>query len=161
MIHHSAGSGMGIDTLSEQRAAMRAIERLHVDTNGWAAIGYLAVLFQPYGRLRRARVFVGRHDSQRAESIGPYLPAAQEGHNTGTIAVCVVGNLNNEGVKRATRRRLTRIAVSCRRRFGVTHLAGHREYGGTECPGDHLFRELDRIAEDSGLRRGARPNEWG
>lgn len=154
VIHHSAGAGQAIDTLSEQRAAMRAIQRFHMDTNGWQDIGYLGVVFQPYGRLSRARAFVGRGWDQDTHSIVRALPAAQTGANSGTIPICVVGNFEHEQLRRATRGRLVEIAKHVKREHGVTHLCGHRDFGGTACPGDNLYRWLPYIAGHAGLKLG-------
>jgi hypothetical protein len=161
VIHHSAAFGLPIDRKAEQRATMRAWQVFHMDVNGWTDIGYLAGVFQPNGRLRRSRAYVGRHDNQGAKFIGNFNPAAQLNHNAGTIAVVVAGNFESERLRRGTRSKLVRIARECKRRFGVTHLAGHRDFArkfndttATACPGDNLYAALDGIAREVGLRRG-------
>lgn len=132
---------MAIDTFAEQCAVVRAIERQHRG-QGWDAIGYNFVIFQPYGRLRRARVFEGRGWDR--------LPAAQKGRNTGTLAVCVVGNLNNERPRLSTLWRLVGIGRRAYKR-GVRHLRGHRDFGGTQCPGDNLYPKLGWIRKRTNL----------
>lgn len=161
VIHHSAAFGRSMDTKAEQRATMRAWQAFHMDVNGFADIGYLAGVFQPAGRLRHSRAYVGRHDNQQARFIGNFTPAAQLNHNSGTIAVVVAGNFEVENLRRRTRSKLVRIARRCKRRFGVTHLAGHRDFArtfddttATACPGDNLYAALDGIARQVGLRRG-------
>lgn len=161
VIHHSAAFGLRIDRKAEQRATMRAWQAFHMDVNGFADIGYLAGVFQPAGRLRHSRAYVGRHDNQQARFIGNFTPAAQLNHNSGTIAVVVAGNFEVENLRRRTRSKLVRIARRCKRRFGVTHLAGHRDFArtfddttATACPGDNLYAALDGIARQVGLRRG-------
>src|SRR5690349_1161673 len=81
-IHHSAGFGKSIDTVAEQKSAMRQMQDFHQNGRGWADIAYHFVVFQPYGLLKRARVYQGRPLD--------VVPAAQEGHNTGTCAICIV-----------------------------------------------------------------------
>lgn len=155
VVHHSAAFGRSIDTVKEQKAAMRLFQNYHMDNNGWDDIGYLGVVFQPNGRLRRSRAYVGRHNDQSATFIGRYLPAAQASANSGTIPICVAGNFEVEGVKEDTIRKLVTLAKKCREEFGTTHLAGHgTDFGGTACPGDHLEAKLDEIAKRSGLKRG-------
>lgn len=140
-IHHSAGLGAAIDTLSEQKAAIRQIQRYHQDTHGWDDIGYSYVVFQPQGRMTRARAFEARGFEQ--------VPAAQEGHNAGNGAICIVGNFDVEGVKRNTRYCVEQVA----RRFPGMYLSGHRDVNQTSCPGDHLYADLDRIAKAAGKKR--------
>lgn len=142
-VHHSVGQGAAIDTLAEQAACMRQIEREHL-AQGWAGIGYSFVVFQPHGKLRRARLFLGRGWSN--------LPAAQLNHNTGTIAVCVVGDFRYETVKNATISLLRAVAKEGHA-HGIKTLGGHRDVTATVCPGDHLYAQLDRIVKGSGLVR--------
>jgi hypothetical protein len=150
-IHHSAGTFGGpaqsIDTGAEQEAVMRALDRFHTVDRGWAGIAYSYVVFQPYGRLRRARVFEGRGAG--------FIPAAQLGHNTGTIAVCVVDGGRGDELRPATRRALTRLARQLKREHGITRLGGHRDAPGqsTECPGPYIYPALSRIARVAGLER--------
>ena len=131
-VHYSAGQGRSIDTRAEQVATMQAIQRMHQVDNGWSDIGYHFVVFQPYGRLKRASVFQGR--SLRN------APAAQENYNTGNVAVCVIA-APGEKVKRSTVRRIKSIY----KRLPATSVKGHRDVGATACPGDHLYAVLPQI----------------
>lgn len=139
-VHHSAFAGMATDTYREQVAVMKAIEHHHVKGNGWDAIGYNFVVFQPFKRRlwHRARIFEGR-------GLG-HLPAAQQGHNAGNIAVCVIGNFQSEGVRAGTVDKL----VSLIRRLPVTKVRGHRDVNQTSCPGLHLFGKLGEIRRRTG-----------
>lgn len=143
VIHHSAGRALLIDTKREQIAAMQAIQRQHMDVNGWSDIGYAFVLFQPYGLLRRARLFEGR-------SVNA-VPAAQLGANTGTIPICIVGDFRFEELKRVSRRRLVHAIKSLHAHHKVYKIRGHRDYGGTECPGDRLYKWLPTLRSETGL----------
>jgi len=132
VIHHSDGRGSPYTTKAEQRAAMRSIQNYHMDHNGWNDIGYAFVVFQPEGSiLHRARVYDGRNPHA--------VPAAQLGHNQGTIPVCVVGNFQVENVKRATKDRLITVVQHLKKEFGITEIRGHRDFNSTDCPGDHLY----------------------
>jgi len=142
VIHHSAGSGLGIDTVSEQCAALRSIQNFHMDTQGWNDIGYNLICFQPRGRLKRARLYWGR--PARA------IPAAQAGHNTGTIALCVVAD--DEPISYLTKRRIIKAAKALKKNHGIRYLRGHRDYNATSCPGDHLYRLIPEIRRATGLR---------
>lgn len=139
-IHHSAGQGLNIDTYAEQVNTMRAIEHHHVRVNGWDAIGYNFVVFQPFKRRlwHRARVFEGR-------GLG-HIPAAQVGHNSGNIAVCVIGNFETEGVRDGTINKL----VSLVKRLPGQRVKGHRDVGQTSCPGQNLYHRLKEIRRRAG-----------
>jgi hypothetical protein len=150
-IHHSAGTFGGpaqsIDTAAEQAATMRAIQKFHMDERGWSDIAYHYVVFQPYGTLKLARIFEGRPVSA--------VPAAQLGHNSGTVAVCVVDGGKGDRLKLSTKFQLIRLARSIAASKGVTGLGGHRDAPGqsTECPGRYIYPALDEIARRAGLRR--------
>lgn len=138
-VHHSAGRGAAIDTFSEQCAAMRQIEAYHL-SQGWDGIGYNYIIFQPYSRRRwhRARVFEGR-------GLG-HIPAAQAGHNSRNIAICIVGNFEHEDVRAGTVRKL----VSLLRRLPGGRVRGHRDVVQTSCPGDNLYHRLREIRRKAG-----------
>jgi len=139
-IHHSAGRGMGIDSFAEQVAVMRSIEHHHVVGNGWDAIGYNFVVFQPFKRRlwHRSRVFEGR-------GLG-HIPAAQAGHNSRNIAVCVIGHFDQEGVRKGTIDKI----VSLVRRLPGSKVRGHRDVNQTSCPGDNLYHRLQEIRRRTG-----------
>lgn len=130
-IHHSDGFGGNIQTRAQQRATMRAIQDFHMDHNGWSDIAYNYVVFQPQGRFRRARVYEARPTWA--------VPAAQLNHNSGTLAVCVVGNFDQEKVKRGTVERLKSVVRHVAHRFPIHSVRGHRDVVSTDCPGDRLY----------------------
>jgi hypothetical protein len=137
-IHHSASPG-GQKSFDAQAEHMREIERQHM-AQGWDGIGYNYVVFQPFHRKlwHGARVFEGR-------GLG-HIPAAQKGANSGTVAICVVGNFNGEEVKAGTLRRL----VSLIKRMPGDRLRGHRDVNQTACPGNHLYAELPALRRRTG-----------
>lgn len=131
-LHYSDGQGLGIDSLKEQIFTMKSLQNFHMDTRGWSDIAYDIVVFQPYGRLRRARAFEGR--------VLKYVPAAQLNHNTGTIPVCVVMR-EGEPLKPATKRLLKAIYKA----LSVNTVRGHFEVVETSCPGTALKAFLPEL----------------
>lgn len=132
VVHHSAFNGERIDTLAEQKATMRSMYDFHTGPQrGWDDIGYSFVIFQPTRPGAAGRIFEGRGLKR--------LPAAQGGANTGTVAVCVVQM--SEGIKDGTVTRLKSLYV----RTTCANVKGHRDFGGTDCPGDGLYKVLSRI----------------
>lgn len=140
-LHYSDDVAVGgIDTLAEQAAKARAIQDFHLHGRGWSDIAYHYLVFQPYGRLRRARVFAGRGDR--------FVPAAQAGHNTGTLAICVVAG-PGVPLKRNTRYVIEQLL---RRYPSVKTVGGHRDVVATDCPGESITNALPRIAGAAGKR---------
>lgn len=143
-IHHTDSGDAGIvDTLAEQMDRVRGIQNYHQHGKGWSDIAYHAIVFQPQGNLRLSRVFFGRPPDQ--------VPAAQLNHNTGTLAIAVYGNFQEDTLHRNTRyaieQTIRRLAPKART------LGGHRDVVSTSCPGIHLYKALDQIAAASGLDR--------
>lgn len=138
VIHHTVSAAPATyDTRAKRRAHMRALERMHVVGNGWDAIGYNAVMFPGIRGGLGPEIYVGRGLRR--------LPAAQAGANSGTVAIAVVGDFRRDQLGKAGRRRLVKFANRCRRQLGVTRLRAHRDFGGTTCPGDNLYRVLPEL----------------
>lgn len=132
-VHHSASPGKGIDNFVEQCQTMRDMQAFHMGPErGWADIAYHYVVFQPYGRLRRARIFEGRGLAT--------VPAAQLNHNTNTQAVCVVSR-TGEPIKRSTKRALKWLY----KRSPASSALGHFQVTLTECPGPELKAFLPEL----------------
>jgi hypothetical protein len=142
-IHHSdEPNAERLVTLAKQSEHMRAIQNFHMGPErGWSDIGYHYVVFQPYGKLNRARIFEGR-------KVG-FVPAAQLGHNTGTLAICVVGNLEHDTLKQATRDAIEQLLKI----FPSVHtLGGHRDVTPTSCPGKHGYAAVPELAHAAGIK---------
>lgn len=130
-----------VDTFREQSIAMQAMQAFHMGPRGWSDLGYHFVVFQPYGKLERARVFAGR--SVLA------VPAAQDGHNPRTLAIAVYGDGNRDAMDRSTRYMIEQLIA---RYPTIKTVGGHRDVTATECPGDKFYASLPRIAKASGTR---------
>lgn len=142
-LHHSDDANAArFDTLEEQKAKMRQIQEFHMGGRGWSDIAYHYVIFQP-GKADVARIFAGRRLSA--------VPAAQEEHNTNTLAICVVGDFTpgHDTLDRNTR---YAIEVLLRRYPQLKTLGGHRQVVSTSCPGANIMRYLPRIADAVDLR---------
>jgi hypothetical protein len=156
-LHHGAeANASSINHLSEQYQMMRDIQALHMDRSdpkhGWSDIGYHFVVFQAYGDIPFARIFRGRD----VESV----PAAQQGHNTGTVAICVVGDFRSGHDQLKDN---TRFAIEVLLKWMQNHddpkwdlplrtLGGHRQVTQTECPGGNIMQAIPTIARAAGLR---------
>jgi hypothetical protein len=148
-LHHTTDQfAEGINSLAEQKAAMKATQDFHMLVRGWSDISYAFVIFQPFGGLENARVFQGRETK--------YVPAAQLGHNMGTVPICVYGNFErDDGVKPETITAVVQTIRWVERNHGgsLNKVGGHRDVVATSCPGNTLYAALPEIARRTGLER--------
>lgn len=130
-----------VRSLKAQKRAMREIQYYHQVNNGWSDIGYHFVIFQPYGNIKYARVFEARPVK--------YVPAAQAGHNTGTLAIQVYAGPGDK-LKKSTEWAIIQLL---REGFAhkVTRLGGHRDVVATSCPGDIIYRRIPELAHRTKL----------
>lgn len=120
---------------------MQAIQDLHIDSRGWADIGYHFCIGQS------GTIFEGRWMSARGVHTELY--------NTGSLGVCLLGNFEEitptEPQLAATQALVNWLAL----RLQLTHLAGHRDFNAnTVCPGANLYPHLDLIAAVALLKHG-------
>lgn len=136
-LHHSVGSGYDRDGDGDAGDDyMRSMQRYHMDTKGWSDIAYNFVV-DPDG----LEVYTGRGAG--------YAPGAQKGHNTGTHAICVIGDFRKQAVSQGLINRLGELVA-----YGHTQgwwpaafNGGHRQAPGqsTTCPGDNLVNAIPAI----------------
>ena len=140
-IHYSdSPNASRLNSFQEQAAAVRAIQSFHINGRGWSDVAYHYIVAQPYLPLLRARVFRGRNTM--------YVPAAKEGHNTGTIAICVLAGPGDK-LKRNTRYAIEELL---RAHSTVKTVGGHRDATSTDCPGDEIYAAIPTIARAAGKR---------
>ncbi|GAA4082788.1 peptidoglycan recognition protein family protein [Actinomadura miaoliensis] len=102
----------------------RQIQDFHLDSNGWADIGY-NFLVDTRGRVYEGRgwLVVGAHAT---------------GHNTSGIGVCMIGRDGDatDAAKKAIR---WLYDEACRRKGAKLAKRGHRDVTATSCPGKQLY----------------------
>ena len=132
-IHHTVTPTN--DSLSPQ-ARLRQIQSFHINSRGWCDIGY------NYLVSRDGRVWRGRG----ATRIGAHVSNS----NTGNIGISFMGTHTTTAPTATqmcnTARLLRRLSMDF---SGVdlnrTDVKGHRQYGGTSCPGNALYSRIDKI----------------
>jgi hypothetical protein len=144
IVHHSAGA----NTSSDWPAVVLSIWNSHVNTNGWADIGY-NYLIDPQGRLYEGR---GGGDNVTGAHFC--------GTNGGTMGTCMLGTYTSTSVSDTARSMLTRILAwkACGSSINPTgsswhassarnlnHISGHRDGCATECPGNMTYAELPAL----------------
>jgi len=144
VVHHSAGS----NTSSDWPAVVLSIWNSHVNTNGWADIGY-NYLIDPQGRLYEGR---GGGDNVTGAHFC--------GTNSGTMGTCILGTYTNTAISDTSRKMLTRLLAwkACGSSINpagaswhtpsarnLNHISGHRDGCATECPGAMTYAELPAL----------------
>jgi hypothetical protein len=144
IVHHSAGS----NTSSDWAAVVLSIWNSHVNTNGWADIGY-NYLIDPKGV-----VYEGRGGGDNV--VGAHFC----GTNGGTMGTCLIGTYTNEAITDTARSRLVSLLAwkACASSIQVTgsslhpssgrtlqHISGHRDGCATECPGGNFYATLPAL----------------
>lgn len=172
-VHHTVGANNDM----HPKATMRAIYRYHTITRGWCDVGYNFVI-SPDGQIfegRYSRDFAPWeiHDSENRAGEAVQGAHVSE-YNSGSVGVSLMGNYSTTTTSIAMRNTLVnflaweadRHNLAPRRRHtyrnpatgltdkGLHVIAGHREAGQTECPGNSVWRNLDTIREDVKQRMG-------
>jgi hypothetical protein len=120
---------------------MRSIQDEHLDTRGWADIGY------HFGIDPQGRIYNGRDIHARGSSVA--------GGNTGMIGVVVMGDFELESPTDAQLAALQTLTNWLTQTYALTYLAAHSELnpGITVCPGRFMQPYLDVLANGAGLSR--------
>ena len=135
VIHHSAFYlGDGSSTLME-------VQRLHREDRAWADIAY------HFMADKDGIIYEGRDLSARG--------AHTQGHNTGSVGLCLLGDFRFEAPPSAQLQAVTALNRWLAWRLRLTHLAGHRQFNDwTVCPGIHVSSQLENLARLAGLQFG-------
>jgi hypothetical protein len=159
VVHHTAGTNTY--TPAQASAIVRGIEVYHVKGNGWNDIGY-NFLVDRFGT-----VYEGRGGGIEKNVIG----AHSEGFNTGTFGVALIGNYGRATPPKVQQDALVNVLAW---RLDVAHVdplstvvytsggnakfksgksvtlravAGHRDTGPSECPGNGAYVLLSGLAK--------------
>ena len=159
VVHHTVGANSYSE--AEAPSVVLAICRYHRNALGWDDIGYQA-LVDKYGN-----IYAGRDGGLGRPVVG----AQAQGVNDQTTGVSVMGTFTKRGSTKAAMRGLTRwlswkitkhgfttkgrarlvsrggptAKFSEGHRFSTKRIIGHRRTNLTECPGNGLNRELDKL----------------
>lgn len=172
-VHHTAGANFD----KKPYATMRAIYWYHTVRQGWCDVGYNFVM-SPDGRIfegRWARKYASfeHHDGESRD--GRIVTGAHvSGFNSGSIGISLMGNYSEVHLPPSARRSLAELLAWEADRHGLkprgTHtyrnpetgttkqlpyIAGHRDAGYTECPGNLVYAVLPGIREDTKAAMGA------
>jgi hypothetical protein len=118
------------------------IQQKHMHDKGYADIGYHFVIDAA------GQVYEGRQLDVRGAHTG--------GHNTGTVGIVLLGNFEEAQPTVAQLASLKTLVASLAGQYGITYLAGHRDFQPDEtvCPGRNLEVLLPGLAAELGLKFG-------
>ena len=136
-VHHTASPGTW---------HLEDVRRTHVGERGWDDVGYHFVVERAHVRLGRPLWLMGAH------AIG---------HNSTTVAVCVVGDFTRTDVPLNQRRRVVCLLADLCGWFSLTSrdIVGHNELHNTdtECPGMAMSEVRDLVEREIARRK----QTWG
>ena len=151
IIHHSAGQ----TTSSDFAAVVLAYWDYHVNSNGWADIGY-NWLVDPNGVLYKGRAW----KSETEENV---LGAHNSGKNGNTAGICFIGNYVSNIPSEIGLNKTAEISAFLCNKYGIDPLGtsyhagidavndnidGHGQSGGgTACPGTQIINRLQVIRD--------------
>lgn len=118
------------------------IQKKHMTDKQYADIGYHFVIDD------KGIIYEGRALNVRGAHTG--------GHNTGTVGIVLLGNFEEGNPLPPQLQSLTILSRALISDYGITHLAGHRDFQPEEtvCPGAHLESMLENFATGLGLEFG-------
>ena len=156
-VHHTAGSNRDYNGAP----TMRAIYAYHVKSRGWCDIGYNFVIDWDgtiyEGRWARDYQPWEVHD---AEDLRNHVVAGAHvaNYNSGSVGISLMGNFQRVAPPRRMKRSLKELLAWEVDRHGLnpkgTHvfngrrlrvIAGHRNAGFTDCPGNKLYAQLPKF----------------
>ncbi|MBB4935396.1 hypothetical protein F4561_006290 [Lipingzhangella halophila] len=146
VVHHTATANSNDTSTSHAAALSRAIQRYHMDTNGWDDIGQQLTIS------RGGHIMAGRNTSLAAIRGGNHTVGAQTAnHNTHTIGIENEGTYSSATPPDAL---LEALVDTCAWLCAVYNLnpskaiVGHRDFNVTGCPGDQLYAMLPQLRSD-------------
>jgi hypothetical protein len=163
IVHHTATTNDDPDPA----ATVRAIYRYHAVEQGWGDVGYNFLIDEA------GHVYEGRHagaspvgttpTGQDADGDG-VTAAHAYGYNAGTVGIALLGTLTNRDATPAARAALEALLAWLAAPRGIDpggsstytnpvtgsratfpNIAGHRDVGSTECPGDAFHATLPAL----------------
>ncbi|WP_338814146.1 S-layer homology domain-containing protein [Bernardetia sp. Wsw4-3y2] len=142
VVHHAYGYDW-----NDGAAAVRAIQDLHQNSNGWSDIGYNYLIH------KSGTIYQGRPE----DVIGAHFC----GYNSNTMGVCMLGTFSSTTPTTAAMNSLKSLLAWKANKEGINptgssyhystggsvkNIAGHRDGGGcSECPGNSLYALLPGV----------------
>ncbi len=142
-VHHDGMPPVSLRSRQDVMRRLEIIRRSHVNTRGWADIGYHFVV-DPLGNVWEARPLI-------------YQGAHVKDHNERNMGVMVLGNFDEQAPTRRALVSLDTFLIAQMTRFGipVAQIVTHQELAPTACPGRSLQRYMVQTRGYSGVLTAA------
>ena len=141
-VHHSTGD--------PHKVTVEGIARYHVDSNGWAGIGYHYCI----------TVDGSIYQVNDLEAIAAHV----YGHNGTTVGVCLIGDFTKDEPPDAQRRALAWLLAHLHGMLGIPleNVKGHRDFPGqdTSCPGDSWIEWGMTVLDEAHTLVSDAPRLW-
>ena len=128
-IHHSVTPNN--DSLSFQ-ARLRQIQNFHQSVRGWCDIGYHYLISKD------GSVWQGRNADLQGAHVG--------GNNHGNLGISFLGTFSNVKPSGAQLNSAAKLLRNIKSAYAIkinsSTIKGHRDYGGTACPGSSLYGKI-------------------
>ncbi len=173
-VHHTATENGDPDPA----ARVRAIYYFHAVENGWGDIGYQFLVDEA------GNVYEGRHTDDDPDTMPGYAAGSIDGvvgahvggWNSGNLGVSMLGTLTDQAPTPDAQAGLERTLAELATRSGIDptgsgpyvnpvsgatwtgpNIAGHRDFGATECPGGVAYELLPEIRHNVEARMSGEP----
>ncbi|MGH2705999.1 MAG: N-acetylmuramoyl-L-alanine amidase [Actinomycetota bacterium] len=151
-VHHT----VTVNDDADPEGTIRAIYSYHTQSRGWDDIGY-NFLVDSNGRVYEGRYARpdGEPSGENANGLG-VVGAHVSGWNTGSAGVAVLGDFRSVMPRPAALESLVALLSWKADRHGIDplgsadsipNIAGHKDAGDTECPGDLLYGQLPSVRQ--------------
>jgi hypothetical protein len=131
-VHHTATPLP--DSVSAQ-ARVRQIQNYHIDSRGWCDIGYHFLVDW------NGEMWQGRNETVRGAHVA--------NNNTNNVGISFMGTYTSKSATGSQLNACAALLAWMNDRYSIplnrTRIKGHRQYGGTSCPGNRLYGQLDDL----------------
>ena len=177
IVHHTA-TGNDYASHAEAESRLRSILRYHTVTQGWSDIGY-NFLIDKFGTVyegRWSRPYPGATPTGDDAAGDGVVGAHTRRWNSGSMGVAMLGTHTHRDITPAARTSLERLLAWAASRNGIDpaateqfinpaslerittpNIAGHRDYGSTECPGGDLYATFPALRRAVAARTAEGP----
>jgi len=132
VVHHTVSA----NNSSDWAATVRSFHNYHVNSLGWADIGY-HWLVAPTGTIYQGR-------AHRPDGNTNVIGTHAGGHNSYTMSVSFIGTYTSVNPSAAQLESAARVLAwkAAERGISTNLIRGHRDYNSTACPGNMLYNRL-------------------
>jgi hypothetical protein len=145
VIHHT-GMNATVTSTESGRKLAQAIQRYHMDVNGWMDSGHNFLITQT------GDIFEGRHGSLAAVLAGQSVLSAHSGNAAANASpgIEMEGNFSSHTMRKTQWSALVAFCTElCRLlKLKPSSIKGHRDFKRTNCPGNWLYANLLRLRSE-------------